>query len=132
MNQISRRLFAHPARHRRDACITPLTGWLICTQASRGGKSTQLKSAGVKIEDIGRGQIGTKELFVADGVAFSVARAYEPAPLAKMFGIKEVVTTFALAPDGTVGTAPTSTTKSRLHYEKPEVAKNRQEGIKYF
>ena len=113
-------------------CITPLTGWLICTQASRGGKSTQLKSAGVKIEDIGRGQIGTKELFVADGVAFSVARAYEPAPLAKMFGIKEVVTTFALAPDGTVGTAPTSTTKSRLHYEKPEVAKNRQEGIKYF
>ena len=100
--------------------------------ASRGGKSTQLKSAGVKIEDIGRGQIGTKELFVADGVAFSVARAYEPAPLAKMFGIKEVVTTFALAPDGSVGTAPTSTTKSRLHYEKPEVAKNRQEGIKYF
>ena len=132
MNQISRRLFAHSARHRRDACITPLTGWLICTQASRGGKSTQLKSAGVKIEDIGRGQIGTKELFVADGVAFSVARAYEPAPLAKMFGIKEVVTTFALSPDGSVGTAPTSTTKSRLHYEKPEVAKNRQEGIKYF
>ena len=43
--------------------------------ASRGGKSTQLKSAGVKIEDIGRGQIGTKELFIADGVAFSVARA---------------------------------------------------------
>ena len=38
----------------------------------------------------------------ADGVAFSVARAYEPAPLAKMFGIKEVVTTFALQPDGTV------------------------------
>ena len=35
--------------------------------ASRGGKSTQLKSAGVKIEDIGRGQIGTKELFIADG-----------------------------------------------------------------
>ena len=129
VNQISRRLFAHPARHRRDACITPLTGWLICTQASRGGKSTQLKSAGVKIEDIGRGQIGTKELFVADGVAFSVARAYEPAPLAKMFGIKEVVTTFAVQPDGTVGTAPTSTTKSRLHYEKPEVARNRQEGI---
>ena len=90
------------------------------------------QSAGVKIEDIGRGQIGTKELFVAEGVAFSVARAYEPAPLAKMFGIKEVVTTFALSPDGSVGTAPTSTTKSRLHYEKPEVAKNRQEGIKYF
>ena len=65
-------------------------------------------------------------------MAFSVARAYEPAPLAKMFGIKEVVTTFALSPDGSVGTAPTSTTKSRLHYEKPEVAKNRQEGIKYF
>ena len=43
--------------------------------ASRGGKSTQLKSAGVKVEDIGRGQIGTKELFIADGVAFSVARA---------------------------------------------------------
>ena len=56
----------------------------------------------------------------------------QPAPLAKMFGIKEVVTTFALAPDGSVGTAPTSTTKSRLHYEKPEVAKNRQDGIKYF
>ena len=36
--------------------------------ASRGGKSTQLKSAGVKVEDIGRGQIGTKELFIADGV----------------------------------------------------------------
>ena len=62
-------------------------------------------------------------------MAFSVARAYEPAPLAKMFGIKEVVTTFAVQPDGTVGTAPTSTTKSRLHYEKPEVARNRQEGI---
>ena len=44
----------------------------------------------------------------------------------------KVVTTFAVQPDGTVGTAPTSTTKSRLHYEKPEVAKNRQEGIKYF
>jgi len=42
------------------------------------------------------------------------------------------VTTFAVSSDGTVGTAPTSTTKSRLHYEKPEVAKNRQEGIKYF
>ena len=97
--------------------------------ASRGGKSVQLTSAGVKVEDIGRGQIGTKELFIADGVAFAVARAYEPAPLAKMFGIKEVVTTFAVQPDGTVGTAPTSTTKSRLHYEKPEVARNRQEGI---
>ena len=49
-----------------------------------------------------------------------------------MFGIKEVVTTFALSSDGTVGSAATSTTKSRLHYEKPEVAKNREEGIKYF
>ena len=46
-----------------------------------------------------------------------------------MFGIKEVVTTFALSSDGTVGSAATSTTKSRLHYEKPEVARNRQEGI---
>ena len=44
-----------------------------------------------------------------------------------MFGIKEVVTTFALQPDGTVGSVATSTTKSRLHYEKPEVARNRQE-----
>ena len=98
-------------------------------EARRLIKGGGARVAGVKVEDIGRGQIGTKELFVADGVAFSVARAYEPAPLAKMFGIKEVVTTFAVQPDGTVGTAPTSTTKSRLHYQKPEVARNRQEGI---
>ena len=57
------------------------------------------------------------------------AKAYAAAPLAKMFGIKEVITTFALQPDGTVGSVATSTTKSRLHYEKPEVARNRQEGI---
>ena len=96
--------------------------------ASRGGKSVALKSAGAQQEDIGRGQIGTKELFIVDDVAFSVARAYEPAPLAKMFGVKEVVTTFAVS-GGVVGTQSTSMTKSRLHYEKPSVKAQRTEGI---
>ena len=59
------------------------------------------------------------------GTVISHGAGLRAAPLAQMFGIKEVVTTFALQPDGTVGSVATSTTKSRLHYEKPEVASAR-------
>ena len=72
------------------------------------------------MEDIGRGQIGTSETFVLEGgaTAVKVARGFEPAPLAEMFGVKEVVTTYPVS-NGVVGAEATSTTKSRLHYEKP-------------
>ena len=69
---------------------------------------------------IGRGQIGTQETFLLDGgaTAVRVARGFSPAPLAQMFGVTEVVTTYAVS-NGVVGGEPTSTTKSRLHFEKP-------------
>ena len=54
-------------------------------------------------------------------VAFSVARALR----ARAVVWNQWSSTTLAA---SVGTAPTSTTKSRLHYEKPEVAKNREEG----
>lgn len=71
------------------------------------------------MEDIGRGQIGTSETFLVDGsTAVKIARGFSPAPLAEMFGVTEVVTTYPVA-GGVVGADATSTTKSRLHYERP-------------
>jgi len=83
--------------------------------AASDGARYALKVLDRKVEDIGRGQIGTSETFLVDGsTAVKIARGFSPAPLAEMFGVTEVVTTYPVA-----GGVATSTTKSRLHYERP-------------
>ncbi|KAH8046621.1 hypothetical protein JL720_16347 [Aureococcus anophagefferens] len=103
-----------PRRERRR----PARRLLVLSR--QGGTARQARDR--KSEDIGRGQIGYTETYIIDGkVAAKLSRGFRPAPAAPMFGGTEKVETFDVT-DGVIGATPTSTTKSRLQYERPEVA----------
>ncbi|KAH8044791.1 hypothetical protein JL721_12749 [Aureococcus anophagefferens] len=94
----------------------------VLSFAAKDGTKHALKLVDRKSEDIGRGQIGYTETYIIDGkVAAKLSRGFRPAPAAPMFGGTEKVETFDVT-NGAIGATPTSTTKSRLQYERPEVA----------
>lgn len=94
----------------------------VLSFAAKDGTKHALVLVDRKSEDIGRGQIGYTETYIIDGkVAAKLSRGFRPAPAAPMFGGTEKVETFDVT-NGVIGATPTSTTKSRLQYERPEVA----------
>ena len=94
----------------------------VLSFAAKDGTKHALELVDRKSEDIGRGQIGYTETYIIDGkVAAKLSRGFRPAPAAPMFGGTEKVETFDVT-NGVIGATPTSTTKSRLQYERPEVA----------
>ena len=106
----------------RGASAAKWTGEAL-TFTAADGRARSLRVVDRRIEDIGRGQVGFTETYLIDGgsTAVKLARGYRPAPGAPMFGGVEMLTTYDVV-NGAVGTAPTSTTKSRLQYERSEVA----------
>jgi len=110
-------------RESRGATAASWTGEAL-TFTAGDGRAYSLRVVDRAVEDIGRGQLGFTETYLVDGgkTAVKLARGYKPAPAAPMFGGVEMLTTYDVV-DGAVGTVPTSVTKSRLQYERAEVAR---------
>ena len=96
----------------------------VLSFTAKDGAKYSLKVVDRKVEDIGRGQLGFTETYLINGgkTAVRLSRGFRPAPAAPMFGGVEKVTTYDVGKDGKLGDEPTSTTKSRLQYERAEVA----------